>query len=203
MTTVLWAVLALAIALLLLMRARRSGARGDTRAVPELRASKPAVPRKPAVPPLSATREPPSGHSVPPLSATPPGAAPPSATVPAAPKAEPSLGAVAAPSSPAETIPFISATPPAAGPSPSLPPLVPEASTPQTEAAQEVGADFYDEIAKLLLAELEKNPSRRDLRYKLMEVYASGERREPFVEQTRLYISGLGGRDSAFVQKLG
>lgn len=65
---------------------------------------------------------------------------------------------------------------------------------PAIEHTEEFGADFYDEVARLLHDELQKNPGRRDLRFKLMEVYASAEQREAFVEQTRHYLLVLGGQ---------
>lgn len=59
---------------------------------------------------------------------------------------------------------------------------------------EEFGADFYDEVARLLRSELDKHPARRDLRFKLLEVYASAHQREHFIEQTQRYIEVLNGQ---------
>jgi len=61
------------------------------------------------------------------------------------------------------------------------------------DAAQEVGRDFYDEVATLLIATLQQNPERRDLRFRLLDLYFTSGKRDAFIEHTRGYLASLGG----------
>ncbi len=61
------------------------------------------------------------------------------------------------------------------------------------EADEEVGRDFYAEVASLLIAELGKNPKRRDLRFRLLELYFTSGKRDAFVEHTHDYLRSLHG----------
>ncbi|TXH05706.1 MAG: pyridoxal-phosphate dependent enzyme [Nevskiaceae bacterium] len=74
----------------------------------------------------------------------------------------------------------------------------PREQTVQAEAPLEQHPDqamnFYQDVAALLLGELEKDPGRRDLRYKLIEVYYAANLKEEFREQTRFYLEQLQGR---------
>lgn len=54
--------------------------------------------------------------------------------------------------------------------------------------------NFYQDVANLLQTELAKDPARRDLRYKLLEVYYAANLKEQFREQTRFYLEQLQGR---------
>ncbi|TDU26929.1 tryptophan synthase beta subunit [Panacagrimonas perspica] len=87
--------------------------------------------------------------------------------------------AVAAPPAPA----------PVGAPSSAPPPVYSRTQ----DNAQEVGRDFYDEVAALLIATLQKNPDRRDLRFRLLDLYFTSGRRDAFVEHTRGYLASLAG----------
>lgn len=53
---------------------------------------------------------------------------------------------------------------------------------------------FFLKITNLLEEQLEKDPTRRDLHAKLMEIQFASGSRDRFVEQTRRYLQLLGGR---------
>lgn len=53
---------------------------------------------------------------------------------------------------------------------------------------------FYADVAKMLIGALESNPSRSDLRLKLLEVYFAAGMADEFLQQTRIYLEALRGR---------
>lgn len=111
----------------------------------------------------------------------------------AAPDAEPTAPVLEWPSSPAMPAePVFEATPAKAVPMPA--PRAPEPAEPAVEQGPEQVLDFYRDVAKLLLQELDANPARTDLRYKLLEVYFAAGSKEEFREQTRHYLEQLQGR---------
>lgn len=68
----------------------------------------------------------------------------------------------------------------------------------EEEAAQEVGADFYEEVVGLLEIELSRNPHRQDLRFKLLEVYAATDRKEPFIALAAEHLRAAGNKHDAY-----
>lgn len=82
---------------------------------------------------------------------------------------------------------------PAAPPAPAAPPPMSTivSETPDADSAH----GFYGEVAQLLLGALAREPARRDLRMKLLEVYYESRETELFHKHARLYLQSLEGRD--------
>jgi tryptophan synthase beta subunit len=79
-------------------------------------------------------------------------------------------------------------------------PVVAAATTPAPAAEpaaepEENYHGFYGEVAQLLLGALTREPSRRDLRMKLLEVYYESREIELFHKHARLYLQSLNGQD--------
>lgn len=68
----------------------------------------------------------------------------------------------------------------------------------EADAAQEIGADFYDEVVRLLEGELHSHPNRSDLRFKLLEMYAATHRKRDFLALAHVHGSTAAGRDDAY-----
>lgn len=68
----------------------------------------------------------------------------------------------------------------------------------EPDAAQEIGADFYEEVVRLLESELRSSPQRSDLRFKLLEMYAATHRKIEFLALAREHGSTAAGREDAY-----
>lgn len=100
------------------------------------------------------------------------------------------------PSVPAKPAPAPVTLPATASAAPPAPPPLAETLPVHSrtqDMAQEVGRDFYDEVATLLIATLQQNPERRDLRFRLLDLYFTSGKRDAFVEHSRRYLEFLGG----------
>ncbi|MES2490897.1 MAG: pyridoxal-phosphate dependent enzyme [Pseudomonadota bacterium] len=62
------------------------------------------------------------------------------------------------------------------------------------EQHPEHALSFYNDVAQLLKASLSQEPKRRDLRYKLLEIFYAANLKEEFREQARFYLEQLEGR---------
>ncbi|WP_161554247.1 pyridoxal-phosphate dependent enzyme [Stenotrophobium rhamnosiphilum] len=82
-----------------------------------------------------------------------------------------------------------------AAPSYSPPPReIVEVAKAPLEQHPEHALSFYHDVAQLLKASLTQEPKRRDLRYKLLEIFYAANLKEEFREQTRFYLEQLEGR---------
>lgn len=71
-------------------------------------------------------------------------------------------------------------------------------SAADADAAQEMGADFYDEVVRLLESELQSHPNRSDLRFKLLEMYAATHRKSDYLALAREHGSTSAGRQDSY-----
>ncbi|HEX4871854.1 MAG TPA: pyridoxal-phosphate dependent enzyme [Nevskiaceae bacterium] len=76
-------------------------------------------------------------------------------------------------------------------------PAAPARRDAEALVAGELGetVDFYSELAELLHHSLQAEPGRQDLRLKLLEVYYTANRREPFGEEALTFRRRASGRD--------
>lgn len=84
-----------------------------------------------------------------------------------------------------------------AGPAPDAAPTQ-DPPPPPDESAQEIGADFYEEVVRLLEGELSHSPRRSDLRFKLLEMYAATHRKTEFLELARQHRSTEAGKEDPY-----
>ena len=77
---------------------------------------------------------------------------------------------------------------PAPTPAPAPHPEGIQVAEPLLEADAAGAAGFYREVAALLQAQLERNPARLDLHFKLLEVYGAAGETDAFVQSARAYL---------------
>lgn len=71
-----------------------------------------------------------------------------------------------------------------------------------SEAVQEIGSDFYEEVVSLLEAELSQHPQRSDLRFKLLEMYAAIDRKTQFVELAHRHVRAEKGEQDPYWRRI-
>lgn len=80
-------------------------------------------------------------------------------------------------------------------PPPPTPRAMPRPLDQMPEAEALSVSDFHENVAELLIAVLQREPARSDLRWKLLEAYYFGGHAEPFVQQAQEYKRHLKGKD--------